>query len=700
MSGAAFRIHRLGIEGFKAFAAPQSFEIGGHVFVFGRNGLGKSSVVEAIRWCLFGLADRPEAEVRNVFYSAGECRVELELEGPGGRWRIQRRLRPGSGRSDLTIQDPSGDTVPQSKVFPHIARLGPREGTHIIFASQQSSHRRPQADITNFDKVLYSYLQIDHVPDLLHRLEQELEEQAEIERQLAEEIDNAEESLRSELKELRSRMEEILAAAPWPGGSVPTNAETDARIRAFVEDCGGSLERADAGAVTRAWLLTEAERVIEELSAATKDAVDHQLETVRASLEQLVTAKQTYEKLTEQVTTAQAAVQSCENDLKNTLGTTTKQQLLGERDELVRQDSQLAQHLELAQQATRYFEEFSPEECPVCDTGVCPTNVLSRLQGRIVSDLRAAKLAEALTSVQARLQAVDAAEAALSAAEAAHCSVESRAATARTQFMELLDGPADLSSGERTVERFAERVRLLELELSKSGSLAAIKRNTMKNLRREARFQEFRSREERLHRNLELGLQPAREMHREFADVLETLRTIRDALQESFNNTLNGTLPQISELMTDVYGRLTQQTSFPKIVVESGRPELRRTLRVRVTSDRTPEESFEPSEVLNGQAFNALNLVPYFVFSQFQAEALELDCLLIDDPSQSFDTSRVELLMRELATAATHAQLIVASHEKDRFAPFIDKYFPSGSCRVLQVTSFAPDLGPTLECAD
>ena len=171
-----FRIHRLGIEGFKAFAAPQLFEIGGHVFVFGRNGLGKSSVVEAVRWCLFGLADRPEAEVRNVFYSAGECKVELELEGPGGRWRLQRRLRPGSGRSDLTIQDPSGAAVQQSKVFPHIARLGPREGTHIIFASQQSTHRRPQADITDFDKVLYSYLQIDDVPDLLDRLDRELED--------------------------------------------------------------------------------------------------------------------------------------------------------------------------------------------------------------------------------------------------------------------------------------------------------------------------------------------------------------------------------------------------------------------------------------------------------------------------------------------------------------------------------------------
>ena len=150
--------------------------------------------------------------------------------------------------------------------------------------------------------------------------------------------------------------------------------------------------------------------------------------------------------------------------------------------------------------------------------------------------------------------------------------------------------------------------------------------------------------------------------------------------------------------MTEVYGRLTQQASFPDVVVESGPAESPRSLLHPSNFwSYAPGKSFEPAEVLNGQAFSALNLVPYFVFSQFQAEALELDCLLIDDPSQSFDTSRVELLMRELATAASHAQLIVASHEEERFAPFLDTHFRAGSYRILRVTSFAPDLGPTLE---
>ena len=75
-----------------------------------------------------------------------------------------------------------------------------------------------------------------------------------------------------------------------------------------------------------------------------------------------------------------------------------------------------------------------------------------------------------------------------------------------------------------------------------------------------------------------------------------------------------------------------------------------------------------------------------------------MDCLLIDDPSQSFDTSRIELLLRELGTAASHAQLVVASHEEDRFGPFIGTYFTAGLYRVLRVTGLT-EAGPILEWA-
>lgn len=700
MPKAAFRIHRLHIEGFKAFTGPQTVDIGGHVFVFGRNSLGKSSVVEAIRWCLFGLPGRRELAARNVLYPVGECKVELELEGPRGRWSVQRRLRPGSGRSDLTIRDPSGKQVPEGEVFPNLAHIGSHEGAHIIFASQQSNHRRPQADITDFDKVLYAYLRIDDIPRLLDHLKRELEEQAERARKLGMEVEQVEESLRSKLNELGGRTDEILAAAPWPGETVPTTAETDGRIRRFVEECGGSLERADGGGVTRKWLLEEAGRAIRKLSAATREVARIELGRARIDRSQFASVKRRVEELREKQKSAQARFKACEQDLTSLLGDRTKQQWQNRHDELVRQGDQRERYVALGRQATAYYEDFSPEECMVCDTSVLPTDVLARLQDRIGSDPIADELDALLTEVRKRLREIGDAEVALTAAVEARASVEPRLEEARRRFENLLDDPADPTSGKRTAERLAERIRQCELEFKESGSSVAAKENTLKNLQLESRFQEYRSRDERLRRKLESDLEPARRAHREFEDVLDTLRRVHEALQQSFNDTLDRTLPKLDALMTEVYGRLTRQASFPMITVESGAADAKRRLRIRVTSDRTPGKSFRPSEVLNGQAFNALNLVPYFVFSQFQAEALELDCLLIDDPSQSFDTSRVELLMRELATAATHAQLIVASHEADRFMPLIDRFFPSDSYRVLRVTSFTPDVGPTLECID
>ena len=40
------------------------------------------------------------------------------------------------------------------------------EGTHVIYAAQQPSNRRPEADITDFSYVVFRYLGIEDVPRL------------------------------------------------------------------------------------------------------------------------------------------------------------------------------------------------------------------------------------------------------------------------------------------------------------------------------------------------------------------------------------------------------------------------------------------------------------------------------------------------------------------------------------------------------
>src|SRR2546427_7414271 len=114
MPDARYRIESLVVEGFKAFSTPQEIVISGkHCFLFGANARGKSSIVEAIRWCLFGL--ERDSDVRNRFREAGDCRVELRLRDAAGVWRVERRLRPGSRESDLTIRNPDGVEVTRNE---------------------------------------------------------------------------------------------------------------------------------------------------------------------------------------------------------------------------------------------------------------------------------------------------------------------------------------------------------------------------------------------------------------------------------------------------------------------------------------------------------------------------------------------------------------------------------------------------------
>ncbi len=104
-----FRIGRITVEGFKGFTQPKEIDLRyRHVFLLGRNGNGKSSVIEAIRWGLFGSTGGPNDIVANRGYG-GRCRVEMSLARAGKEWRLRRLLTYGAGGgSDAALFDEDG----------------------------------------------------------------------------------------------------------------------------------------------------------------------------------------------------------------------------------------------------------------------------------------------------------------------------------------------------------------------------------------------------------------------------------------------------------------------------------------------------------------------------------------------------------------------------------------------------------------
>ncbi len=246
---------------------------------------------------------------------------------------------------------------------------------------------------------------------------------------------------------------------------------------------------------------------------------------------------------------------------------------------------------------------------------------------------------------------------------------------------------------------FETRVAELEADLQNLNSqiddAEAEKQRELKHLRalqREQRYHDYRDQAKNLESMLTSGMQEAHELLRDYRSLLARTDEVRTLIDRSFKEALDKAIPTLDEMLTDVYRRLTQQQSYDLVRVHHD-PEKTGTLELRVASTRLQGQTF-PANVLNGQASKALHLVPYFVFSRFQPEIMELDLLLIDDPSESFDTSHIGLLIQELAGAAHHGQLVVASHEREKFEPLFGKYFTGESYKIIMVDQFDPVKGP------
>jgi hypothetical protein len=192
----------------------------------------------------------------------------------------------------------------------------------------------------------------------------------------------------------------------------------------------------------------------------------------------------------------------------------------------------------------------------------------------------------------------------------------------------------------------------------------------------EWRYHQLRDEEERLRGELVDGLRPARERLRDLEDFRGSVEAVRHAVDVEFNAAVDRALPKVSQQLTHTFQRLTNHPAFDQLRVE--RADGPDKLVVRVGSTLATVPWSRPEDVLNQGAFTALGLVPHLVFSDLHAEQAELNVLIVDDPSQSFDTTHVELLLEELHRASAHAQLLLATHEEDRFRPVVERLFYAG----------------------
>ena len=215
-------------------------------------------------------------------------------------------------------------------------------------------------------------------------------------------------------------------------------------------------------------------------------------------------------------------------------------------------------------------------------------------------------------------------------------------------------------------------------------------------LRQELRFHRLRGRSQELKTLYDTRYEALREDVKEWGSLRDTVDSLRSEIKGQLDARLQSELPPVANEMTEVYLRLTERPTFDTISIHQGiKNDGKIALELRVSSKRGSGAWPVDDGILNGQALNAIQLVPYFVFSRYQEGPL-LDLLLLDDPTQAFDTRKIELLLKELADATSHATLLVSTHEEEKFLPVLKQLFAADEVKVFRAVDLDED-GPHFE---
>ena len=686
-----FSVQGVEIEGFKGFTSPQAIDFKGrHVFMLGQNGNGKSSILEAIRWGLFGSAYRPNEVVKNQHYS-GNCRVTVKLGRDGQLWTLRRILNLGTGSSsDPVLTDQHGNRQPIREIMPQLDSVDAGEGTHVIFAAQSTPLRRQPEDLGPFEKTVFNYLGLTHPRALLSNIDDFLKDQTEAEHELAEELTEARKSLDRQIEEEQTSRSHILNAPPWGDGQLPSIAASEQRVRRFIQEVtGNSLGNGLEGLSLEA-LGESAEQSLDERRTQGQGSLEKEAEELakyRGSLEELRDVQA-------QVRIQESTLQGTQSKLEAVYNGLTPDQLKGKLADAKYEATTDSIKGRIARDAIDLIRRGDAEDilCPICNSHHDRQNLESALQNTV--DHSNNSISSVVASLESRVQESESLEELLKEQDARlHSLNDDVTAALNLLHDEDKSKLAETNDIGSLIEDYSGRESEIEARIGDQEKWFESKGAQLNRLEEESRFHRIQRRLNSLQADKK-ELQRVIESYNHLVAFGESVRAIKGVVESQLSEQLAQDIPRVSELLSKAFGALTQHPWYDRLVIaKSTIPRLE--LRVASSQDSNGRE--DPTGVLNGQAESALHLVPYFAFSQADDTPTEVYLVMLDDPTRALDTEHIKILVERLRELGRNVQLIVASQETERLLKMIPDVFDGDSYAIVEPTGWSPDSGPSLK---
>lgn len=688
-----FRIGRIGIEGFKGFTTRQDVDLRNrHLFLLGRNGNGKSSVIEAIRWGLFGSTNQPGDIVANSEYGK-RCRVEISLLRDGKEWQLRRTLiRGASGGSDPRLLDEKGQESRIGDIMPQLDSLDAGEGTYIIFAPQSTPLRRQPEDLKPFERTVYNHLGLTPARALLEHVEKFLSELREEEDTLDGRVSDLRKRVEGRIASLEDERSVILRSPPWGERNAPTLTESESTARQLVKRVAAVDDEPPAAGASVGALIQAAELALKNRSAEREAPLEEKLDLARTRLGQLQALREGLVELHGK----EAATADAQSKLADRLGSKSLEDLRREADERRRQTDILAlkgKLAEMAMEVMRREERSESVSCPVCGRDHDRKELESVLEayGREQRDEELADLKEA--------------ERILAEAEALVTDVNEREgdeAELKGKLASALMAIEDMSAqsvaelDERNVDgeiaTVSDQITSLEGQVNNHKKWFNEIENDLAVLRVEAKYHDLQRGLLNL-RTIEADFVRAAKVFKTLVQFGQSVREIGDAVAATLTDELRVKTPAVADDLSQVFAALTRHPYFDRLTFDEAH--LPR-LKMRVSSHESPGAT-HPTGVLNGQAQSALDLVPYFALGGGKETPTEVYLVLLDDPTRAFDKEHIAILIDRLADLGQRVQVVVASQETETFRELLPQSFNRADYVVIEPKNWSFDGGPVLE---
>ena len=686
-----FRIRRITVEGFKGFTGAQEIDVKDrHVFLIGPNGNGKSSIIEAIRWGLFGSTNRPNDIVRNGGYG-GDCRVEIDLAQDGKKWRLRRVLTPGGGgHSRPALFDEDGNEHPIRSVLPQLDSLDAGEGTHIIFAPQSAPLRRQPEDLTPFARTVYGHLGLTHARAMLSHLETFVKEQEDEEASLDGLVSDARKRVDDRIADLERRRGQILDSPPWESDRPPSIADTESKAKALIQKIGTSESGQDFGNFSLDALADEAERALEARTDLDRTPLDYALERLDDKLSHLGTIRDHCENIVrnkEDLGEARENLRSVLNGMS-----------LDELQEQVERQRQKAGTLALRHRLGEISAELLDRmegngllPCPICETERERDDFVSAISAMV--DVENEEDDTGLRAIEAQWNNAQKLE-----THGRELSHEIEQLESDLDVLVTPEEEVELTEairGGRVAEYIgavAKQRGSVAEQISDSENWVCSVRAQVSKLCEEAKYHQLQRDLSNL-RAIDADMKRVQRAFEQMVQFGESVRDIRDSVESTLTEELHKKAPSVAEDLTSVFSALTRHPHFDRLVIDEQKlPDL----ELRVASSSDPLGTRHPIGVLNGQAQSALALVPYFALSQAAEAPIEVYLVLLDDPTRAFDRDHIQILIERLADLGQRVQIVVATQETEAFRDLLPRTFERESYVVVEPKKWSYADGPGL----